>query len=73
MDDQIQEGWRTQFDARQRTQIKLSQLYAADFHHGADGHNNMMIIAQMAAALDEAEREIKALNDRLGDSDGAQS
>lgn len=47
------ENWfMGEFDERQKSQINFSRLYAADYHHGADGHNNMMIIAKMADLLD---------------------
>lgn len=45
------DGWFGQFDKRQQDQIRFAVIYARDFHHGADGHNNMMIIAKMAELL----------------------
>lgn len=45
--------WLAQFDERQQKTIQFARLYAADFGHGADGHNNMMVIAKLAALLDE--------------------
>lgn len=44
--------WREFFDDRQLKEIAFSELYAADFAHGTDGHNGKMIIAQMAKLLD---------------------
>lgn len=45
-------GWLTTwFDARQQKQIEFALVYALDFHHGADGHNNMMIIARLVEAI----------------------
>lgn len=49
--------WFQHFDERQRNQIRFSRLYASQFGHGADGHNNMLIISQMASLLDTAESE----------------
>ncbi len=43
----VNDGWLGYFDERQQAQIRFACLYAKDFHHGADGHNNMMIIAKM--------------------------
>jgi hypothetical protein len=45
-------GWLTTwFDARQQRQIEFALTYANDFHHGADGHNSMMIIARLVEAI----------------------
>ena len=51
-------SWIQDFDERQRKEIELSRLYARDFHHGTDGHNAKMIIAEMAAKLDEIESSL---------------
>lgn len=45
-----------------KTQISFSRIYADDFHHGADGHNNMLIIAKLADKLDEYEALFKKDN-----------
>ncbi len=47
----VNDGWFGHFDERQQAQIRFAVLYAKDFHHGADGHNNMMIIAKMVELL----------------------
>lgn len=44
--------WFDQFDERQKKQIEFAILYAEQFHHGADGHNSMMIIAKLVDLLD---------------------
>ncbi len=44
--------WLNNFDERQRAQISFARLYASNYHHGADGHNNMLIISKMADLLD---------------------
>ena len=49
----ISNDWLNEFDTRQQIQIEFSALYAQDYHHGADGHNSMIIIAKMASILDE--------------------
>lgn len=55
--------WFNELETRQQDQVRFSRLYARDFHHGADGHNNMMIIARLAEKLDEyEERLLKELN-----------
>ena len=43
--------WFSNFDERQQAQIRFALLYAREFHHGANGHNDMMIIAKMADLL----------------------
>jgi hypothetical protein len=47
--------WQARFDERANKQISFARVYAKEYHHGADGHNNMMIIAQMADLLDKTE------------------
>jgi hypothetical protein len=53
--------WIDQLDERQKKQIAFCELYASDFHHGADGHNSMMLIAKMASLLNETERSYHAV------------
>jgi hypothetical protein len=43
----------TRFDERQFKQIQFSLLYASGFAHGADGHNNMLIIAKLVGIIRE--------------------
>lgn len=57
--------WFDEFDERQQQQIRFSRLYAREFHHGANGHNDMMIIAKMAELLDELERQVKDLKENI--------
>lgn len=57
--------WFEKFDERQQQQIRFSRLYAREFHHGANGHNDMMIIAKMAELMDEMERQIKGLEEDI--------
>lgn len=44
--------WQSFFDERQLKEIEFDKIYADDFHHGTDGHNARLIIAQMATLLD---------------------
>jgi hypothetical protein len=39
-------------DERQQKQVAFSREYAKNYGHGADGHNNMLIIAKLADELD---------------------
>ena len=55
MDEEQTEKWLEKFDKRQQDEIRFSQLYAASFGHGTDGHNAKIIIAKMAKLLTEAE------------------
>lgn len=56
-------AWFDSFDERQKSQIRFSRLYEREYHHGADGHNNMMIIAKMARYLDAFESQKGKLED----------
>lgn len=49
--------WVEEFDDRQRKEISLARLYERDYHHGTNGHNDLMIIAKMAGILNAFERE----------------
>jgi hypothetical protein len=53
--------WYDNFDERQNKQIMFSRVYAADFAHGADGHNNMLIVAKMADLLDDMAKQVRQL------------
>lgn len=48
-------SWRELLDERQAKEVELSTLYARDFHHGTTGHNQLMLIAWLADALDRVE------------------
>lgn len=53
-------NWRDQFDTRQQTEIAWAQLYTNEvgpdgkprWKHGANGHNDLVIIGTMATFLD---------------------
>jgi len=51
-DTDIEHDWREYFDERQQKEIEFADYYAANFHHGTTGHNQLMIIAQMAQVID---------------------
>lgn len=42
-----------EFSEREQKEINFSRLYAAEFAHGTEGHNAKLVIAKMAALLDE--------------------
>jgi hypothetical protein len=50
---------RDRFDERSFTQIVFSVFYAESFHHGADGHNSMLIIARLIGIIRELEADLK--------------
>lgn len=52
-DTKVPDFLYTRFDDRQMKQIEFSQIYAKQFHHGADGHNNMMIIGKLIDVIKE--------------------
>ncbi len=44
---------RLNFDERQQKEIEFCRTYLEKFAHGTDGHNLRMIVAKMAAILDD--------------------
>ena len=51
--ERLKLGWRASFDERQRRLIDNCVLYAAKDPAGMPGHNLALIVAKMAAMLDE--------------------
>lgn len=49
--------WLQELDERQRKELYFAKLYAAEFSHGTDGHNRLLLIAKLADLLDKAEIE----------------
>jgi hypothetical protein len=47
--------WRDELDERELKEVELALLYAKEFHHGTAGHNRLMLIAKLAAMLDEVQ------------------
>lgn len=45
--------WYGQFTQRDQDEIEFARMYAQTFAHGTDGHNRLMVIAKMAAIIDE--------------------
>ncbi len=41
-----------EFDDRQLKEIILARHYADSFAHGTDGHNRLLLIAQMSRSLE---------------------
>lgn len=64
--DVLEPSWRERLDERQRKEIAFATAYARD-PHGTDGHHRLMLIARMAAKLDEYERGIESWRDRAND------
>jgi len=52
------ESWKEEFDARQVNEIEFARIYADQFHHGTDGHNRLLLIAQMANKLDALQQQV---------------
>lgn len=51
--------WQSLLDQRQRDEIILARFYARGTKHGTDGHNRLILLAQMADMLDEAENKAR--------------
>jgi len=61
----VDADWFKKLGERQQKQVLFSELYARDFHHGADGHGSMMLIAEMAFMLNQTEHERGKLKDDM--------
>ncbi len=60
--------WRhTQLDERQRKEVQFAEVYAKDFNHGTVGHNTMLVVARLAALLDETLRTPQVRRDDAED------
>jgi hypothetical protein len=51
--------WMNELDERQQKELLFARLYAKDFAHGTDGHHRLLLIAKLAALLDEYLAEIE--------------
>lgn len=56
--------WRNKLDDRQRSELMFALMYEADFKHGTDGHNRLLLIAKLAHLLDELTDTAIALSER---------
>jgi hypothetical protein len=54
-------SWFNLIDERQQKEVNFARVYAADFKHGTDGHNRLLLIDKMAAMLDEQEQRMNQL------------
>lgn len=45
--------WLNKLDERQQKEIRFAEVYAEEFHHGTNGHNQLILIAQLAQLLDD--------------------
>lgn len=45
--------WAIGFTKRELKEIQFCRIYARDFAHGTNGHNERLIIAKMADLLDK--------------------
>ncbi len=53
--------WEGELDERQQAHIQFCRVYAQHYHHGAPGHLDMMLIAELAQRLDAALLELADL------------
>lgn len=56
-------NWHKHFDERQLKEIKFSQVYAADFSHGTDGHNAKLIVNKLTDLVSSVEVILLSDND----------
>jgi hypothetical protein len=60
----VEEMWNALgFDQRQMDEIRWAQTYAASFRHGTDGHQKLLLIAQLTGALTRAFMTIDTIAD----------
>lgn len=57
--------WEKLLDERQLKEIHFARLYAAEFHHGTDGHNRLLLIDLLAKILDRAYESHEPLSELL--------
>lgn len=57
--------WLSNFDERERKEIKFCLLYKRRFDHGTPGHNLRVIVAKMASILENAESIINQRDERI--------
>jgi len=67
---ELPERWRHLFDERQQKHIRFCVAYQRDFGHGAPGHLDMLVIAQLVDCLVDAQTN---LNDLQRTIDGSTS
>lgn len=48
--------WVELLAERDQQEVRLSRLYAEEFHHGTSGHIEYMLIASLAEMLDRVEK-----------------
>lgn len=54
-------NWFEQLDERQQKEVEMAITYNSLFRHGTDGHNRLILIAQLAGMLDAQSVQIEAL------------
>lgn len=52
--DDVYSKWEKLLDERQLMELHFARLYVAEFHHGTDGHNRLLLIDLLAKILDRA-------------------
>lgn len=57
--------WMEQFDERQRKEMRFACTYAADYAHGTDGHNRLLIIDKLVGVANDLEMALKTLQAQL--------
>lgn len=57
--------WFQKLDDRQKSEVLFAVTYSLEFKHGTDGHHRLLLIAEMAAQLNQAEAAIEALTPKM--------
>jgi hypothetical protein len=57
--------WKKLLDERQQKELEFAELYAAEFHHGTDGHSRLMLLAKLSELLTRIEMEGIVIEERI--------
>jgi hypothetical protein len=57
--------WEKLLNERELKELHFARLYAAEFHHGTDGHNRLLLLDKLAKLLDRAYESHECLSELL--------
>ena len=57
--------WFQKLDDRQKSEVLFAVTYLLGFKYGTDGHHRLLLIAEMAGQLNQAEATIEALTPKV--------
>lgn len=57
--------WFQKLDEQQKSEVLFAVTYLLGFQHGTDYHRRLLLIAEMAGQLNQAEATIEALTPKI--------